>query len=336
MKVGITYDLIDDYLAQGMSPLEAVEFDSPITINAIKNTLESLGHNVDCIGNAIALMKRLLDGDRWDFVFNIAEGLHGLGREAQVPAILDVYNIPYTFSDTVVLALTLNKAITKRVICDFGLKTPNFKTIEKIADLAQLNSLTFPLFAKPIGEGTGKGVTQDSYLPNIQAAEKTIKNLLTQYHQPVLVEEYLPGREFTIAILGTGTEAKVIGTTEIFLTSNSEKYAYTYLNKVENLVKEVYLSQSERRADKEVWLAEDLALQAHKALNCRDVSRVDIRSDANGVPHFIEINAIPGIRPEYSDLPLITKHNGLSYQELIAEIIKRVENLLIINQAQTV
>ena len=158
MNIGLTYDLRNDYLAEGYSEEETAEFDSPVTIEGIEAALAELGYQTDRIGNAKRLVERLAQGDRWDLVFNIAEGLHGLAREAQVPAILDVYDIPYTFSDPLVLSLALHKGLTKAVVRQGGVATPDFALVERPADVDAID-LPFPLFAKPVAEGTSKGIS---------------------------------------------------------------------------------------------------------------------------------------------------------------------------------
>ena len=207
MRIGITYDLRDDYLALGFSDEETAEFDRIDTIEAIESALQGMGFETDRIGNIRSLIKRLASGDRWDMVFNIAEGLKGFGREAQVPALLDAYEIPYTFSDALVLALTLHKGMTKRVIRDLGIPTPDFAVIEAASDLDQVN-LAFPLFAKPVAEGTGKGISAASKIGSQEELRSVCEDLLRRFNQPVLIETYLPGKEFTAGIVGTGKSAR--------------------------------------------------------------------------------------------------------------------------------
>ena len=149
MKVGITYDLRQEYLAEGYSEEETAEFDKEETIEAIENEIRAFGFETFRVGNIKSLVKKLANGERWDWVFNISEGMHGLGREAQVPALLDAYQIPHAFSNAMILALTLDKAMTKRVIRDMGIITPDFLVVEKLEDLNKLN-LKFPLFAKEL------------------------------------------------------------------------------------------------------------------------------------------------------------------------------------------
>jgi len=220
MIIGLTYDLRDDYLAQGFTEEQVAEFDSVATISAIEGALQSLGYDTERIGNGMALAKQLACGKRWDLVFNIAEGLYGRSREAQVPCLLEMFGIPYTFSDPLVCALTLDKAMTKRVVASAGLYTPRFAVVTSPADVDALQ-LEYPLFAKPLAEGTGKGVDKDSRVESPAALKKVCTRLLERFAEPVLVEEYLPGREFTTAVLGTGREARIVGTMEFSIRPNA-------------------------------------------------------------------------------------------------------------------
>jgi D-alanine-D-alanine ligase len=319
MLIGLTYDLRADYLAAGYSAEETAEFDGIATIDAIDAALTACGHQTDRIGNGRQLVGRLAAGDRWDLVFNIAEGLHGAAREAQVPAILDLYEIPYTFSDPLVMALCLHKGLTKTAVARAGVPTPPFALVESIED-AETVDLPYPLFAKPVAEGTGKGIDAESKINDRDALRRVCGRLLARCRQPVLVETFLPGREFTAGILGTGDEARVIGTMEIMLQPAAEAEVYSYNNKARW---EEFCKYAPRRAadDAEVAQAERVALAAHRALGCRDASRVDIRSDNHGRPHFMEINPVAGLHPKDSDLPMICNFFGMSYRELIEQIV---------------
>lgn len=323
MRIGLTYDLRDDYLAMGYGEEETAEFDRISTIEAIEGALQGLGHRTDRIGHARSLMQRLVAGDhsddKWDLVFNIAEGLRGIGREAQVPAILDVYGIPYTFSDPLVLALTLHKGLTKRVLRDGGLPTPAFAEVSRPSDLAHLD-LPFPLFAKPLAEGTGKGIDGGSVLRTRKELEARCLDLLERFRQPVLVEEYLPGREFTVGITGTGDAAEVVGTMEVVLLDKAEAGAYTYVNKefCEDLVQYRFPKAAD---DPAVAQAEATSLAAWRLLGCRDGGRLDLRCDAAGAPQLMELNPLAGLHPEHSDLPMIATAVGMPFQTLIGRIV---------------
>jgi D-alanine-D-alanine ligase len=265
------------------------------------------------------LVTRLAAGDRWDLVFNICEGLHGIAREAQVPALLEAYDIPCTFADPVVMAVCLHKGLTKTLIEKAGLPTARFAVVEQLSDVEKVK-LPYPLFAKPIAEGTGKGVSPASCISSPGELLEVCTSLLKKYRQPVLVETYLCGREFTVGILGTGDEARVLGTLEIVLLSNAEPGAYSYINKerCEELVRYDLVCSSN---DAEVAEAERIALESWRVLNARDGGRIDLRSDGEGQPHFIEANPLAGLHPEHSDLPMIATKTGMTYQHLIAEIV---------------
>ena len=317
MRIGITYDLRSDYLAMGLGEEETAEFDAPETIDGIFDALSGMGLNVVRIGNVQALIGRLAAGERWDAVFNFCEGLHGLSREAQVPAILDIYEIPYVFSDALTMAVTLDKAVAKRIVRDHGIATAPFALVEKPAD-AEAVTLPFPLFLKPVAEGSGKGVDGKSKVTNAEQLERGCAELIARFRQPVLVETFLSGREFTVAILGTGDDAQVLGVSELKPKSNWVGDGYGYVNKEywEDKVEIVGAGADDAAS------AGAVALAAWRALRCRDAGRVDIRNDAGGKPHFIEVNPIAGMRWNYSDLCFIAAREGLSYPQLIGRIME--------------
>ncbi len=319
MRVGLTYDMRSVYLAEGYGEEETAEFDRDDTIDALEGALRRLGYDVDRIGHARQLIARLATGDRWDLVFNIAEGLRGIGREALVPALLEAYDIPYTFSCPLVMALSLHKGMTKRVVRDAGLLTPDFAVVERPEDLCQVR-FDGPWFVKPVAEGTGKGVTAACVVRDRAALAGRCEELVSRYGQPALVEEYLPGREVTVAVLGTGSAARALGTVEIVLLPQAEAEVYSYVNKerCEELV-EYRLVRAED--DPMVAAAEELVLASWRALGCRDAGRVDVRCDARGRPQFIEVNPLAGIHPQHSDLPIICNKVGIPYDKLIADIV---------------
>jgi len=316
LKVGLTYDLRDDYLREGYSPEDVAEFDFADTIDALEEVIEQLGYLPDRIGNVKSLLNRLTKGDRWDLVFNIAEGMFGLGREAQIPAILDAYNIPYTFSDPLGQCIALHKGIAKHIVRDAGIPTPDFFVVETMDDLKK-QPLAYPLFAKPVAEGTGKGVNASSKITDNRQLEEVCRYLLRTFKQPVLLENFLPGREFTVGILGTGNKARALGALEILLKPDAEQDVYSYENKerCEILVEYALVN------DGEAQRAMETALAAWRTLNLKDAGRVDLRSDASGIPHFMEVNPLAGLHPHHSDLPILCTKLGIGYRDLIGAII---------------
>ncbi|MFO7535491.1 MAG: D-alanine--D-alanine ligase [Kiritimatiellia bacterium] len=316
MKVGLTYDLRDEYLAQGYGEEETAELDKPDTIEGIESALRKLGFIVDRIGHVKSLMARLLKGDRWDIVFNIAEGIQGVTRESQVPALLEVYGIPYTFSDSLILALSLNKTLTKRVLQTAGVNTPAFAEVRAPADIAPIR-LPYPLFAKPVAEGTGKGITNASRIADAGQLRKVCLKLLRTFRQPVLVETYLPGEEYTVGILGTGRDARVAGVMAVRYRGGTDAiYSYKTKKNYEDLVDYTLARPAAAKA------CGDLALKAWNALGCADAGRVDIRYDNKDKPSFIEVNPLAGLNPVHSDLPILCRLNGLSFDQLIGAIMK--------------
>ena len=317
LKIGITYDLRDDYLKEGFGFEETAEFDLPDTIESIEKVILDNGYQADRIGNIKALARRLVSGNSWGLVFNIAEGMYGFGREAQVPALLEAYNIPYTFSDPLGHAVSLHKGITKQILRDLGIPTPDFAIVKSLQEIDKVK-LPFPVFAKPVAEGTGKGITALSKITNRQNLQKVCKHLLKTFQQPVLIETYLLGREFTVGILGTGNDARALGVMEVILKPDAEKNAYSYENKehYEKLVEYVLVN------DDEAQKAMEISLMAWRGLDLKDAGRIDLRSNAYGVPHFMEVNSLAGLNPVRSDLPILCSKIGMSYHKLISAIIK--------------
>jgi D-alanine-D-alanine ligase len=317
MKIGITYDLRHEYLAAGYGEEETAEFDRIDTIQAIEYTLQGLGYDTQRIGHIRQLTAQLATGARWDCVFNIAEGMHGFGREAQVPALLDAFGIPYTFSDPLVLALALHKGMTKHIMRSIGVPTPDFCLIETDADMARVD-LPMPVFAKPVAEGTSKGIAVTSKIQTYRELHDVCQQLLRTYQQPVLVEAFLSGREFTVGIIGTGQAARPLGAMEVMLLAEAEPEIYSYANKALYESRVRYCAATDAAAMRAV----DMAMQAWRGLGCRDGGRVDLRCADDGTPYFLEINPLPGLHPDHSDLPILAGLYGVGYAELIAMIMQ--------------
>jgi D-alanine-D-alanine ligase len=219
-----------------------------------------------------------------------------------------------------VLSLTLHKGMTKRVVRDLGIPTPDFFVVEAESDVEMVD-LPFPLFAKPVAEGTGKGISMASKVATKDQLLSVCRRLMKEYAQPVLVETFLPGREFTVGIIGTSKGSMAIGVVEIILRGNAEPDAYSYCNK-ENYEKLVeYRLIDDPIAER----AKEVSLAAWRGLGCRDAGRVDLRADADGTPNFMEVNPLAGLHPEHSDLCIIARKLGMTYASLIAAIMASAE-----------
>jgi D-alanine-D-alanine ligase len=316
MRIGVTYDLRADYLAMGYGEEETAEFDSEVTIAALCGALSSLGYETSRIGNVRSLATKLVAGERWDVVFNFCEGMKGVSREAQAPALLEAYDIPYVFSDPLTLALALDKGMAKRIVRACGVPTPDFAVIEELEDVTRVD-LPFPLFLKPVAEGSGKGIHAKSKVDNAGALADVAKGLLAQFSQPVLVETFLPGREYTVGITGTGKDAQSLGVMEVVFGEKAAAHGYGYENKefYEDRMTYRLVEGEEERA------AADVALAAWRALRCRDGGRIDLRCDARGNPQFIEVNPLAGLNPERSDLVFIARFKSMTYNELIGRFM---------------
>jgi D-alanine-D-alanine ligase len=316
-RVGFTYDHKEDYLAAGFAPADVMEFDSEDTIAALESTLHELGHEVTRIGRGSELARRLVAGERWDLVFNIAEGVRGRSREAQVPALCELFDQPYSFADPLTCAITLDKGMAKRIVRDSGLATAPFEIVVIPADADRV-TLEPPLFVKPIAEGSSKGVTARSLVRDRSVLRDVCTELIAAFRQPVLVEAYLPGREVTVGVLGNGASARIVGVMEVSFTASAEVAAYTALNKDEYLKRVSYrLVTDEALAEQ----ARELALGVYAALGCRDAARVDLRCDGNGAPCFLEANPLPGLHPVRSDLPIMARLAGIPFASLMGSIL---------------
>ncbi len=316
MRIGLTYDLRSDYLKEGYSLEETAEFDKVETIDGLADAIAAHGHKVERIGHVRALVGRLATGERWDLVFNIAEGLRGIAREAQVPALLEAYDIPCTFADAAVLSLCLHKGHTKAVLKAAGVATAPFMVVERESDIDRVN-LPYPLFVKPVAEGTGKGITPRSIVRTAGDLMPTVSDLLKRFAQPVLVEPYLTGREFTVGLLGSGQSARAVAAMEIHLGEKAEPGLYSLSNK-ENYEDRVSYTIAEDAMGRE---AMRVALEAWAALGCRDAGRADLRAGADGQTYFLEVNPLAGINPVTSDLPIMWRMLGRKYEDLIGIIL---------------
>ncbi len=317
LTIALCYDSKEEYLAAGYSALDVMEFDDEGVIAGLEHTLVRLDHQVERVGRGQALAQRLAAGERWDLVFNIAEGLAGRGREAQVPALCELFSQPYTFSDPVTCGVTLDKAWAKRIVRDAGLPTPDFAVVHSPSDADRI-ALDPPLFVKPLAEGSSKGVTRRSIIERRGAVASRCKAMLIDFPDGLLVERFLPGREVTVGVVGNGSASRAIAVMEVLWTKRSEARAYTALNKDE------YLDRIEYRLVEDGEFAAEatrIARAVAASLECRDVARVDLRADASGRLGFLEVNPLPGLHPVKSDLPIMARLAGIAYDDLVAAVI---------------
>jgi len=318
LKVGITYNLKKDFTRQENQPIDLLEeFDSEETVDAIGKALESEGHDVIKLGGDIGLIDRLRQTSV-DIVFNIAEGLQGRNREAHIPALLEFLNIPYTGSDPLTLSLTLDKAMAKRIVMSQDVPTPRFKKVERMEDLEDLD-LRYPLFVKLCYEGSSKGVRLDSRILDPQTLREKAVRLFETYGSPLLVEEFVRGPEFTVGILGNEAP-RVLGVMQIEIKGRPPEESIYSLEIKREWEEKVRYHCPPSIAPSLLKKIEEVALRSYRALECRDVSRVDIRVGEGQTPYFLEINPLPGLSPVYGDLVIMAKRMGWDYSELVKTI----------------
>jgi D-alanine-D-alanine ligase len=324
MRIGLAYNEKPD---SPPASDEYAEWDDASTITAVEQALGFFGSVIRL--EADAFFPQKLSLARPDIVFNMAEGTSGLARESHVPAICEYLNVPYTGSDPLTLALALHKGRTKEILAYRGVPTAPFRVIERAADLARM-PLPFPLFVKPVAEGSGKGIFVNNLCDSPALLAERVLFLLERYAQPVLVETYLPGPEFTVAILGNGTEARclpVVGFDFGVLPAGAPP-VYGYEAKWVWDTRERPLDLFQCPADVAAPLyreVEQVALDAYHAIGCRDWCRADVRVDRFGVPNVVELNPLPGIIPDpamNSCFPKAARVAGLDYDELIHEVVR--------------
>ncbi len=318
LKVGITYNLKKEFAQRENQPIDLLEeFDSEETIDAIREVLEADGYEVIKLGGDAGLVDRVRQTSI-DIVFNIAEGIEGRNREAHIPALLEFLNIPYTGSDPLTLSVTLDKAMAKRIIVSHGIPTPRFKKIGKMEDLEGLD-LRYPVFAKLCYEGSSKGVRLDSKISSPESLEEKVESLLSVYGSPLLVEEFVKGPEFTVGVLGN-EHPSVLGVMQIEIKGRPPEESIYSLEIKREWQEKVRYHCPPLVAQPLIRKIEEVALRSYQALDCRDVSRVDIRVGEDKVPYFLEINPLPGLSPVYGDLVIMARSVGWDYARLVKTI----------------
>jgi D-alanine-D-alanine ligase len=327
LRIGFTYN--EKRITPGMNPLTdtEAEFDGPRTLEAIRNAIRKMGHEVIDFEATSDLPAKLGSADV-DIVFNIAEGLKGRNRESQVPALLDMMGLPYTGSDATTLAVTLDKGLAKKVVAEEGVPTPPSFLISDAREKIP-STVLYPLIVKPVAEGSSKGIYSSSVVHSENELRETAGKIIERYHQPALVETYVGGREFTVALLGE-KRPKVLPPMEILFLDKVDfpVYSYEYKLDFENHIR---YETKPSLTPKQKNLIESYSRKAFMALGCRDVARMDFRMDLYGNLYFLECNPLPGLTPGWSDLCLIAEGCGMSYETIIQEIlspaVKRLKDL---------
>ncbi len=319
LRVGFTYNVKRVKPTVDASEDREAEYDSPATLQAIREAIASWGHEVIDL-EATAELPSVLASTPLDIVFNIAEGFKGRNRESQVPAMLELLDIPYTGSDPATLSLALDKALAKKIVRQAGINTPTFQLMLTGKERLNKEFTTFPLIVKPVAEGSSKGVVSKSVCNTEAELREVVKELVGKYQQPALIEEYIGGREFTVGLLGE-RRPRVLPPMEIvFLDKEEKNPVYSFQHKLDWNDRIRY----DAPAKIEPALLEKLRTAARgsfMALGCRDVARIDFRMDDKGRIFFIECNPLPGLTPGWSDLVLIAQGAGMDYRTLIGEIM---------------
>jgi D-alanine-D-alanine ligase len=322
MRIGLTYDLKEKVPVSQAHPIDALEeYDSRETVDAIAAVLSSLGHAPIYLGGGTDFLTSVLR-EEVDFVFNISEGL-GIyrSREAQVPGVLEMLDIPYTGSDPQCLAICLDKPLTKQLVAAAGVATPKWRVINNEKQLKQMrwDDFPFPAFVKPIHEGSSKGVRLASKVEHANDMIKMTGNLLEYYRQPVIVEEFMAGDELTVGMVGN-VPSRIVGIMRILPKTNKADFVYS-LEVKRDWEKLVEYECPARFEDSVTEKIRNASTRIFEVLGCRDLARIDFRMSKDGTPNFLEINPLPGLNPNYSDLIIMNRMMGNSYESLISSIL---------------
>jgi D-alanine-D-alanine ligase len=317
--VGLTYDLKTDYKFKKGDPEDAnAEFDHPTTIDIIAKAIESNGFKVEKIGNAGNLLERI-GSLKVDIVFNISEGISGRNRESQVPAILEMSGIPFVGADALTLGLTLDKVMAKKIFIADKIPTPKFFEASSSEQLVNTNHFKFPLIVKPRFEGSSKGLSESSRVTTREELCQQVDYIVDTYKQPALIEEFISGQEFTVAIVGNDNP-KIMPVVQIKIDGKlklNDKF-YTFARITSDRLE--YICPAKISAELKKTL-EDLALKTYRVVECRDFGRVDFRVDQDGKPYVLEINPLPSLSTE-DVFKLVAEAVGITYEDIIGLILK--------------
>jgi len=316
--VGLTYDLKTDYEFKDGDPPDAnAEFDHPSTINVIAKAIETCGFKVKKIGNATNLLEKI-DNLGVDIVFNISEGISGRNRESQVPVLLEMAGIPFVGADALTLGLTLDKVMAKKIFIAEKIPTPKFFEVKSSDELVNTDHCKFPLIVKPRFEGSSKGLSENSRVENIEELKKQVEYIVNTYKQPALIEEFISGQEFTVAIVGNDPpEAMPIVQIKIDGRLQLNDKFYTFARITSDRLEYICPARIPQDLKKKIT---ELALKTYRAVECRDFGRVDFRVDSEGNPYVLEINPLPSLSTE-DVFKLVANNIGISYEEMIGKIL---------------
>jgi D-alanine-D-alanine ligase len=322
MRIGLSYDLKETIPVGQVGVEDAFEeYDSPETVELIASSLEAGGHNVVMLSGGREFLGNILR-QKVDFVFNIAEGKGNYrSREAQVPSVLEMLDIPYSGSDPQCLAICLDKPLTKSLVESAGVNTPEWLVIAESQDLQRIydSGFPFPAIVKPAYEGSSKGIRLSSVVESPEQAVEIVERLLGNYQQPVMLEEFIDGDEVTVGVIGN-SPAKVLGMMRVLPRKKDKHFVYS-LEIKRDYLELVDYECPPRFEEKILKNIESYSLDAFKALGCRDFSRLDFRVSPEGIPYFLEVNPLPGLG-NHSDLVIMAKILGWTHQELVAVVLK--------------
>ena len=318
MIIGLTYNLRRDYIRRTGDPIDAnAEFDHEDTVEILTKAFESRGHKVIKIGDVNNLL-RSLESLCVDIVFNIAEGLDGRNRESQIPIILEMKGIPFVGSDGLILGLTLDKIFTKKILLSEGIPTPKFIEVQDPNQI-DIKGMNFPLIVKPRYEGSSKGINERSVVNDFDGLKSQAEWLISTYRQSALVEEFIKGQEFTVAILGNGNSIEPMPVVQIKIDNRLElgdRY-YTFSHITSNTLDYICPAKITKYMESKIL---DVAVRTYCAVECRDFGRVDIRVDESGNPYVLEINPLPSLSKE-DVFMVIANHLGISYDDMLNRML---------------
>ncbi len=325
MRIGLSFDLkeaVKDSLSSEGQPEDALEeYDSRETVKGIAAAIEEMGHSTVLLGGGREFLSAI-QKERVDLVFNIAEGLGNYrSREAQIPGILELLNIPYTGSDPLALAVSLDKAVTKSLVSLAGVMTPRWQVVNDADGLSEVDwtSFPFPVFVKPLHEGSSKGIRTGSKVDSPIQLMSAVPALIERYRQPVIVEEFIYGDEITTGVIGN-SPARVLGIMRVIPKTADPNFVYS-LEVKRDWERLVDYECPAKLGFRVLEAISDAALKVFNALGCRDISRVDFRIGKDGTPYFLEINPLPGLNPKSGDIVIMAGKMGWTYPRLVSSIV---------------